>query len=62
MYFEGNRATATTARRAGDRKTAQTMYMVTRGVSEQRVLLDYGNAETDNNDDGKGTMEALYWD
>ena len=23
--------------------------------------FDYGNAETDNNDDGKGTMEALYF-
>jgi hypothetical protein len=23
--------------------------------------IDYGNAETDNNDDGKGTMEAIYF-
>eukprot|EP01079_Euglenida_sp_SAG-EU17-18_P010068 gene10068-1818_t len=26
-----------------------------------KCCFDYGNAETDNHDDGAGTMEALYW-
>merc|ERR1719336_1037564 len=26
-----------------------------------RCCFDYGNAETDNNDDGAGTMEAVYF-
>jgi hypothetical protein len=41
---------------------SQTMYMVTRGDHVNGgCCFDYGNAETDNNDDGKGTMEAIYF-
>ena len=37
-------------------------YMVTRGDHfNGGCCFDYGNAETDNLDDGKGTMEALYF-
>jgi len=38
------------------------MYMVVAGAHYNAACcFDYGNAETDNNDDGKGTMEAVYW-
>ena len=38
------------------------MYMVTRGDHVNGgCCFDYGNAETDNNDDGEGTMEAIYF-
>ena len=63
MYFEGNmgyRNDRTSGVATGE--TAQTMYMVTRGDHvNSGCCFDYGNAETDNNDDGKGTMEALYF-
>eukprot|EP01083_Nonionella_stella_P291866 992933_1 len=40
----------------------ETIYMVTSGKHYNGgCCFDYGNAETDNNDDGKGTMEALYF-
>jgi hypothetical protein len=40
----------------------ETIYMVTSGKHfNNRCCFDYGNAETDNNDDGPGTMEALYF-
>jgi len=40
----------------------ETMYMVTRGDHVNGgCCFDYGNAETDNDDDGQGTMEALYF-
>ena len=36
--------------------------MVTRGDHVNGgCCYDYGNAETDNDDDGRGTMEALYF-
>lgn len=36
--------------------------MVTRGDHYNAgCCFDYGNAETDNDDDGRGTMEALYF-
>ena len=36
--------------------------MVTRGDHVNGgCCFDYGNAETDNDDDGRGTMEALYF-
>ena len=39
------------------------MYIVTNGRHyNDRCCFDYGNAEVDNNDDGPGTMEALYLD
>jgi len=40
----------------------ETIYMVTSGKRYNAgCCFDYGNAETNNQDDGKGTMEALYW-
>ena len=40
----------------------QTIYMVTRGDHfNGGCCFDYGNAETNNDDDGKGTMEAVYF-
>ena len=44
----------------------ETMYMVTSQNGKQAGLtegccFDYGNAETTSNDDGNGTMEALYF-
>ena len=40
----------------------QTMYMVTSGTHyNNRCCFDYGNAETNNLDDGAGTMEAVYF-
>jgi len=62
-YFEGNMGynrDRTTGVATGE--TSQTMYMVTRGDHYNGgCCFDYGNAETDNNDDGKGTMEAIYF-
>jgi len=62
-YFEGNmgyRNDKTLGVATG--QTEQTMYMVTRGDHVNGgCCFDYGNAETDNDDDGKGTMEALYF-
>lgn len=41
---------------------AETIYMVTSGrYFNDRCCFDYGNAETDNLDDGAGTMEAVYF-
>merc|ERR1712110_304410 len=41
---------------------AETIYMVVSGKHYNRgCCFDYGNAETDNNDDGKSTMEAIYF-
>merc|ERR1712217_172332 len=38
------------------------MYMVTSGKHyNDRCCFDYGNAETNNLDDGAGTMEAVYF-
>jgi len=62
-YFEGNmgyRNDVTDGVATGQME--QTMYMVTRGDHYNGgCCFDYGNAETDNNDDGKGTMEAIYF-
>jgi hypothetical protein len=41
---------------------AETLYMVTSGKHyNDRCCFDYGNAETDDHDDGAGTMEAVYF-
>ena len=41
---------------------AETIYAVFNGSHyNNRCCFDYGNAETDNHDDGAGTMEALYF-
>jgi hypothetical protein len=62
-YFEGGmgyRNDKTTGVAVGDEP--QTIYMVTSGLHfNERCCFDYGNAETNNLDDGKGTMEALYF-
>lgn len=62
-FFEGNmgyRRDVTSGVATGE--TPQTMYMVTRGDHfNDGCCFDYGNAETDNLDDGKGTMEAIYF-
>jgi non-reducing end alpha-L-arabinofuranosidase len=40
----------------------ESMYMVTSGnYYNNGCCFDYGNAETDNLDDGNGTMEAIYF-
>lgn len=40
----------------------ESMYMVTSGQRfNDECCFDYGNAETDNTDDGDGTMEAIYF-
>jgi hypothetical protein len=40
----------------------ESMYMVTSGRRYNgNCCFDYGNAETDNSDDGDGTMESLYF-
>jgi hypothetical protein len=44
----------------GDQPEA--MYMVVDGKRySNQCCFDYGNAETSGNDDGNGTMEAVYW-
>merc|ERR1712232_1188660 len=62
-YFErgmGYRNDETTGIAKDD--DAESLYMVTDGNHyNDRCCFDYGNAETDNNDDGAGTMEAIYW-
>lgn len=62
-YFEGNmgyRNDKTVGIATGD--DAETMYMVTNGQHYNGgCCFDYGNAEVDNLDDGKSTMEALYF-
>ena len=41
---------------------AETMYAVFNGSHyNNRCCFDYGNAETNNHDDGAGTMEAVYF-
>jgi len=41
---------------------AESMYMVVDGKRySNQCCFDYGNAETSGNDDGNGTMEAVYW-
>ena len=62
-YFEGGmgyRRDKTSGIPTGDE--AQTVYMVTSGRHyNNRCCFDYGNAETDDHDDGAGTMEAVYF-
>jgi hypothetical protein len=62
-YFDsgmGYRNNHTTGIATGDQP--QSMYMVTSGIHyNDQCCFDYGNAETTNNDDGNGTMEAVYF-
>jgi non-reducing end alpha-L-arabinofuranosidase len=56
----GYRNDTTTGIAVGDE--AATTYAVLNGSHyNNRCCFDYGNAETDNLDDGAGTMEALYF-
>ena len=56
----GYRNDKTTGIATGD--DAETVYMVVNGKHYNGgCCFDYGNAETDNNDDGAGTMEAVYF-
>lgn len=62
-YFEkgmGYRNDKTSGVAVGD--DPETLYMVVDGHHYNAgCCFDYGNAETDNNDQGAGTMEAIYW-
>ena len=62
-YFEGGmgyRIDKTSGIAVGNE--AETIYTVTSGKHfNGGCCFDYGNAETNNNDDGKSTMEALYF-
>ena len=62
-YFEGGmgyRNDKTSGIATGDQP--ESIYMVTSGTHfNAACCFDYGNAETDNNDDGNGTMEAIYF-
>lgn len=56
----GYRVDQTTGVATGDQP--ETEYMVTSGTFfNASCCFDYGNAETDNHDDGAGTMEAVYF-
>ncbi len=63
-YFEGkmgyrNNSTTTGLAKGED---PESMYMVTSGTHYNGgCCFDYGNAETTTDDDGEGTMEALYF-
>ena len=61
--YNGNvayRNNATKGVATGDQ--AEAMYMVVDGKRfSDQCCFDYGNAETSGNDDGNGTMEAVYW-
>ena len=63
LYFEGGmgyRRDNTSGVAKGDE--AETIYFVVAGDHyNDKCCFDYGNAETDNNDDGAGTMEAVYF-
>jgi hypothetical protein len=57
---EGYRADKTSGVATGDQP--ETEYMVTSSKNlVNGCCFDYGNAETDNHDDGSGTMEAVYF-
>jgi len=57
MGYRNNSAKGTAT---GDQ--SQSMYMVASGVHyNDQCCFDYGNAETTSNDDGNGTMEAIYF-
>jgi hypothetical protein len=62
-YFEGGmgyRIDRTQGIATGN--NPETLYMVTSGTHVNGgCCFDYGNAETNNNDDGAGTMEAVYF-
>ncbi len=66
--YQTNRTAPTVAYRNNATKgiatgdQAEAMYMVLDGKRfSSPCCFDYGNAETSGNDDGNGTMEAIYW-
>ena len=62
-YFEGGMGYRNdNTRGVATQDMPQSIYMVTRGDHYNGgCCFDYGNAETNNDDDGKGTMDALYF-
>eukprot|EP00927_Polykrikos_kofoidii_P060693 TRINITY_DN55619_c0_g1_i1.p1 TRINITY_DN55619_c0_g1~~TRINITY_DN55619_c0_g1_i1.p1 ORF type:complete len:351 (-),score=47.47 TRINITY_DN55619_c0_g1_i1:136-1188(-) len=63
LYFEGGMGyrNDNTSGVAKDDQS-ESLYMVAGGTHyNDQCCFDYGNAETDDNDDGHGTMEAIYW-
>jgi len=62
-YFEGGMGyRIDTTKGVARDNDPETIYMVTSGTHfNGGCCFDYGNAESDNNDDGKSTMEALYF-
>ena len=57
---QGYRNIKTTGVATGD--NPESMYMVVNGKHyNAQCCFDYGNAETTSNDDGEGTMEAIYF-
>ena len=56
----GYRNDSTSGVAVGD--APETIYMLVDGQHyNDKCCFDFGNAETNNRDDGKGTMEAVYW-
>jgi hypothetical protein len=63
-YFEGGQGYRNNSKTTGLAKNdePESMYMVASGKHyNDQCCWDYGNAETTNNDDGEGTMEAIYF-
>ncbi len=63
-YFEGGMGYRNNSKTTGLAKNdePESMYMVASGKHyNNQCCWDYGNAETTNNDDGEGTMEAIYF-
>lgn len=63
-YFEGGQGYRNNSKTTGLAKNdePESMYMVASGKHyNDKCCWDYGNAETTNNDDGEGTMEAIYF-
>lgn len=61
--FSGNVAYRNNATKGvAKNNEAEAMYAVVDGKRHSnQCCFDYGNAETTGNDDGNGTMEAIYW-
>lgn len=63
MFFEGGMGyRRDNTRRVATGDDPETLYMVTDGTHVNAgCCFDYGNAETDNSDNGPGTMESVYF-
>jgi non-reducing end alpha-L-arabinofuranosidase len=63
-FFEGGQGYRNNSKTTGLAKNdePESLYMVASGKHyNDKCCWDYGNAETTNNDDGEGTMEAIYF-